>query len=105
MVIGVLASMAEFERELVKERTALKRAMSRANGTRFGRAKKVGNPGHIATARWMKDDGHTTRAIAKYLGVSRAGSVSVLGRRSCVAPGGGNRLAAYPWQGHRQSKR
>jgi len=25
MVIGVLASMAEFDRELVKERTALKR--------------------------------------------------------------------------------
>ena len=37
MVIGVLASMAEFERELIKERTALKRAVSRANGTRFGR--------------------------------------------------------------------
>ena len=28
MVIGVLASIAEFERELVKERTALKRASS-----------------------------------------------------------------------------
>src|SRR6478736_4063126 len=41
MVIGVLASMAEFERELIKERTALKRAASRANGTRFGRRKKV----------------------------------------------------------------
>ena len=31
--IGVLASMAEFERELVRERTALKRQASRANGT------------------------------------------------------------------------
>jgi DNA invertase Pin-like site-specific DNA recombinase len=44
MVIGVLASMAEFERELVKERTALKRAASRANGTKFGRCKKVADP-------------------------------------------------------------
>ena len=36
-MIGVLGSLAEYERELVKERTALKRATSRANGTKFGR--------------------------------------------------------------------
>jgi DNA invertase Pin-like site-specific DNA recombinase len=72
MVIGVLASMAEFERELIKERTALKRAASQASGTKFGRPKKVPDPSHIATARRMKDDGHTARDIAKYLGVSRA---------------------------------
>jgi DNA invertase Pin-like site-specific DNA recombinase len=72
MVIGVLASMAEFERELIKERTALKRAASQANGTKFGRPKKVPDRSHIATARRMKDDGHTARDIAKYLGVSRA---------------------------------
>jgi DNA invertase Pin-like site-specific DNA recombinase len=36
MVIGVLASMAEFERELVKERTALKRAASRAKFRELG---------------------------------------------------------------------
>lgn len=72
MVIGVLASMAEFERELVRERTALKRQASRANGTRFGRPKKVADAGHIVTAKRMKADGHTARDIAKYLGVSRA---------------------------------
>ena len=71
-VIGVLASMAEFERELVKERTALKRATSRANGTKFGRPRKVDDSEHIATAKRMKPDGHTGRDIAKYLGVSRA---------------------------------
>ena len=71
-VIGVLASMAEFERELVKERTALKRAASHANGTRFGRRKKVTDPAHVATARQMKADGHTARDVAKYLGISRA---------------------------------
>jgi DNA invertase Pin-like site-specific DNA recombinase len=72
MMIGVLGSLAEYERELVKERTALKRAMSRANGTKFGRRKKIADPCHIVTARRMKDDGHTARDIAKYLGVSRA---------------------------------
>jgi DNA invertase Pin-like site-specific DNA recombinase len=72
MMIGVLGSLAEYERELVKERTALKRASSRANGTRFGRPRKVEDGEHIATARRMRTDGHTAKDIAKYLGVSRA---------------------------------
>jgi DNA invertase Pin-like site-specific DNA recombinase len=72
MVISVLASMAEFERELLKERTALKRQSSRTNGTKFGRPRKVSDTEHITTARRMKTDGHTARDIAKYLGVSRA---------------------------------
>jgi DNA invertase Pin-like site-specific DNA recombinase len=71
VMIGVLGALAEYERELVKERTALKRAMSLANGTKFGR-RKVANPGNVATARRMKAEGHTARDIAKYLGVSRA---------------------------------
>jgi DNA invertase Pin-like site-specific DNA recombinase len=32
----------------------------------------VKDEGHIATAKRMKADGHTAKAIAKYLGVSRA---------------------------------
>jgi DNA invertase Pin-like site-specific DNA recombinase len=72
MMIGVLGSLAEYERELIKERTALKRAASRANGTKFGRPRKVDDTEDIATAKRMKADGHTARAIAKYLGVSRA---------------------------------
>jgi DNA invertase Pin-like site-specific DNA recombinase len=72
MMIGVLGSLAEYERELIKERTALKRAMSLANGTKFGRQRKVADPSHIATAKRMKDGGHTARDIAKYLGVSQA---------------------------------
>src|SRR5258707_1286466 len=70
MVIGVLASMAEFERELVKERTALKRAASRAKGTRFGRPRKVDDAAHISTARRMKAEGHTGKDLAKFWGVS-----------------------------------
>ena len=55
-----------------KERTALKRETSRANGTKFGRPRKVDDTEHIATANRMKADGHTGKDIAKYLGVSRA---------------------------------
>jgi DNA invertase Pin-like site-specific DNA recombinase len=65
-------STGEYERELTKERTALKRAASRANGTKFGRPRKVDDTEHIATAKRMKADGHTAKDIAKYLGVSRA---------------------------------
>jgi Helix-turn-helix domain of resolvase len=48
------------------------RETSRANGTKFGRPKKVDDAEHIATAKRMKSDGHTGKDIAKYLGVSRA---------------------------------
>ena len=72
MMIGALGSLAEYEREVAKERTALKRAASRANGTKFGRPRKVDDSEHITTAKRMKADGHTGKDIAKYLGVSRA---------------------------------
>ncbi|UXA09996.1 recombinase family protein [Mycobacterium sp. SMC-8] len=79
MMIGVLGSLAEYERELIKERTALKREASRANGTKFGRPRKVDDVDHIATAKRMKADGHLGRDIAKYLGVSRATLYRYLG--------------------------
>lgn len=72
MMIGVLGSLAEYERELIKERTALQRAASRTNGTKFGRPRKVDDAEHIAAAKRMKVDGHAAKDIAKYLGVSRA---------------------------------
>ena len=37
MMIGVLGSLAEYERELIKERTTLQSASFRANGIKFGR--------------------------------------------------------------------
>jgi DNA invertase Pin-like site-specific DNA recombinase len=58
--------------ELTKERTTLKRAAARANGTKFGRPRKVRVVRDIATAKLMKEDGHTIKNIAKYLRVSRA---------------------------------
>jgi DNA invertase Pin-like site-specific DNA recombinase len=63
MVIAVLASMAEFERELIKERTALKRVASQANGTRFGRAQegRGGNSrrhGQADEGGWPHTEGH-----------------------------------------------
>ncbi|WP_235742250.1 recombinase family protein [Mycolicibacterium phocaicum] len=79
MMIGVLGSLAEYERELVKERTQLKRVASHANGTKFGRPRKVQDAQNVATARRMKADGHAARDIAKFLGVSRATLYRYLG--------------------------
>ncbi|WP_457149210.1 helix-turn-helix domain-containing protein [Mycobacterium sp. URHB0021] len=43
-----------------------------ANGTKFGRPRKIDDVEQITTAKRMKADGHTGRDIAKYLEVSRA---------------------------------
>jgi DNA invertase Pin-like site-specific DNA recombinase len=68
MMIGVLGSLAEYERELTKERTALKRTSSRAKGTKFGRPRKVGDAEHIATARRMDIRARTLGSILASVG-------------------------------------
>jgi DNA invertase Pin-like site-specific DNA recombinase len=60
MMIGVLDSLAEYKRELTRERTAMKRASSRANGTKF-EAPQGSDAEDIATAKRMKAGGHTER--------------------------------------------
>jgi DNA invertase Pin-like site-specific DNA recombinase len=71
MMIGVLGSLAVYERELTKERTALKRALSRANGTKFGRPRKV-DDADAAKARQLRQKGISASDISRMLGVSRA---------------------------------
>jgi len=56
---------------LVKERTAIKRETSRANGTKFGRPRKV-DDADAAKARQLRDKGIPATDIAKMLGVSHA---------------------------------
>lgn len=45
---------------------------SRVHGSTFGRPRKVDDAEHIRTAKRMKLDEHTGKAISRYLGVSRA---------------------------------
>lgn len=71
MILGVMASLAEYERETVKERVALQREAAKANGVKFGRKPKL-NDAQVALARTMKAQKHTGADIAKALGVSRA---------------------------------
>lgn len=72
LVFHIFAALAEFERELIRERTHAGLAAARARG-RLGGRPTVMPPDKVATARQMyasKD--FTVEAIARVLGVSRA---------------------------------
>ncbi len=72
LVFHVFAALAEFERDLIRERTYAGLAAARARGRRGGRP-AVMTPQKSAVARQMYDAReHTVAAIAATLGVSRA---------------------------------
>ena len=71
MVAGVLASLAELELELGKERRAAAREARRARGQSIGRPKAL-DDSKSALARRMHASGESASTIASTLGVSRA---------------------------------
>jgi DNA invertase Pin-like site-specific DNA recombinase len=72
LVFHVFAALAEFERDLVRERTSAGLAAARARGHRGGRP-SVMNAHKLQVAREMHASGqYTVAAIAEALGVSRA---------------------------------
>jgi DNA invertase Pin-like site-specific DNA recombinase len=72
LVFHVFAALAEFERDLIRERTTAGLAAARARGRRGGRPPVLS--GHkLRVAQEMYASGqHTVAATAKTLGVSRA---------------------------------
>jgi DNA invertase Pin-like site-specific DNA recombinase len=71
LIFGIFASLAEFERELIRERTHAGLAAARARG-RVGGRKPVMTEDKIAVARQMyAAKGHTVEQIAQTVGVSR----------------------------------
>ena len=71
MVAGVLASLAELELELGRERRTAAREARRARGQSIGRPKAL-DPSKAALARRMHAAGEPVTTIATALGVSRA---------------------------------
>lgn len=72
LVFHVFAALAEFERDLIRERTHAGLAAARARG-RVGGRPTVWTPDRAAAARSMLDAGtHDVSTIARALGVSRA---------------------------------
>jgi DNA invertase Pin-like site-specific DNA recombinase len=71
MVLTVFAGIAEFERELIHERTSAGRTAAKNRGVRFGRPSKLAND-QIALARRLISEGTSVPEVAKILKVHRA---------------------------------
>src|ERR1700682_6531926 len=65
LVFGIFASIAEFERELIRSRVRSGVAAARARGQRLGRPKRIIDPTRIAA---LRGQGIGWKAIAKQLG-------------------------------------
>jgi len=79
LVFGIFASIAEFERELIRERVRSGLAAARARGKRIGRPPKDVN---AARVRSLRNSGASWRAIADRLGVSVGTAYNVARSRS-----------------------
>jgi len=69
LMFGVVAAMAEFERDLIRERVKAGIANAKAKGRRVGRQPVFIDRSRLAA---MRSEGYTIRAIAYTLGCSRS---------------------------------
>ena len=89
LVFHVFGALAEFERDLVRERTHAGLAAARARGRTGGRPKALADPKRLALARALYDGGQTDVAtICATLGVSRATLYRALKERPGTKPNG-----------------
>src|SRR5215210_458884 len=73
LVFHVLGALAEFERDLTRERTHAGLAAARARGRIGGRPKALADPKQVALAQALYDGGRTDiETICRTLGISRA---------------------------------
>lgn len=81
LFFSIMGALAEFERELIRERTLAGLEAARARGRVGGRPSKM-TPEKLRVAREMYDSKeHTVEAIAETVGVSRKTVYRHLGRR------------------------
>jgi len=71
MIFGIMASLAEFERELIRERTKAGMAAAKRRGVRVGRPPKL-SPYQLEQAAAMIDGGQSRADVAALLGVNVA---------------------------------
>jgi DNA invertase Pin-like site-specific DNA recombinase len=71
MIMTVFAGIAEFERELIRERTAAGREAARSRGVRFGRPRKL-NSEQEQLARRLIGEGKPVSEVAKTFNVHAA---------------------------------
>ncbi|NCT99674.1 MAG: recombinase family protein [Comamonadaceae bacterium] len=70
MTMSVIAAVAEFERDLLVERTQAGMARAKASGAAIGRPRSL-DEGQVAKAKKMLSEGLSVASVAKTLGTSR----------------------------------
>jgi DNA invertase Pin-like site-specific DNA recombinase len=73
LIFHIMGALAEFERDLIRERTNAGLEAARARGRIGGRPRKLKTNGKVALARHMfTDQSHSIPEICAALGISRA---------------------------------
>src|SRR5438552_7722803 len=73
LIFHLMGALAEFERDLIRERTNAGLAAARARGRVGGRPRKLKTNGKVALAqRMFADQSHSISEICAALGISRA---------------------------------
>jgi len=70
LFFGIFAALAEFERELIAERTCVGLAAARARGRLGGRPRKMNRSTLTMAMNAMADPENNARAVAKQLGIT-----------------------------------
>ena len=84
MIAGVLASLAEMELELIKERQTAAKAARKARGLHVGRPRKLSDS-QLALAERMREGGEPVPMIAQTLGISTPSMYRLLAERAKAA--------------------
>jgi DNA invertase Pin-like site-specific DNA recombinase len=77
LIFGIFASLAEFERELIRERVNAGIKAAKARGVRFGAKRKI-TPSILEQARQIRETS-SVRLAAKTLGISKSALYRELG--------------------------
>jgi DNA invertase Pin-like site-specific DNA recombinase len=73
LIFHLMGALAEFERDLIRERTNAGLAAAKARGHRGGRPRKLKTTGKVALARQMfADQSHSIPEMCAAFGISRA---------------------------------
>jgi DNA invertase Pin-like site-specific DNA recombinase len=71
MIMTIFAGIAEFERDLIRERTGVGRADAQKRGVRFGRPKKM-NADQQKLALRLLEEGKSVREVARTFSIHPA---------------------------------
>jgi len=84
MIMTVFSGIAEFERDLIRERTGAGRQAAKQRGVRFGRPRKL-NPEQSEMSARLLAEGRTVREIARIFSANASTIYRLAARNSEVS--------------------